>query len=420
MNLITTPNFNLINQVAWRVLNLLIERKAMLHPAGTVFYTWQRADRIVIAFDPSTIDVKRVNEDFAHALSTRLHGRRVVFTNSRGLFMQVGFEIPAAPRPLESKPLDLSQQPTPYHVPVGMTQSGPLWISIIDGDSCLIGGSRGNGKTGEEHGWIQALLHGNKTEVYAWDGKRGAEFGRYVGHPKFHLMFNADELENLRLLLSSRESLLAWSGYPNIIMHNQAGLEFIPPIALFVDEAADLPDSAKDLLKQMIRLYRHAGLYPIIATNQPTQAEVFAKTNLSTRIAFRVPHHTDSITMLGYKGAETLPDLRGRGLIPWRGKFIEFQSFDIEYPMPTEEARHLISERLATKKTDEPLGEIEQLAESIREQWTPGMSKSGVSRLFGKNYAGTSWCRKVDQVIEYLASTTPTSTQGLPMEATAG
>jgi len=72
----------------------------------------------------------------------------VVRTNSRGLFLQVGFETPAVPQALEARQLDLVQQLTPWHVPVGMTVDGPLWISLIEGDSFLIGGSRGKGKTG--------------------------------------------------------------------------------------------------------------------------------------------------------------------------------------------------------------------------------------------------------------------------------
>lgn len=414
-----TP-YNFILQVAWKVLNLLIERKALLQQVGTAFYLWQLGDRIVVAFDPSAIDTEKVNEDFVHRLSTRLHGRLVVRTNTRGLFLQVGFDIPNAPMALDTKPLELSSQPTPWHVPVGMTRDGQLWISFLEGDSFLIGGSRGNGKTGLEHAWIQALLQGNKTEIYAWDGKRGAEFGRYVGHSNFHLMFSGlSALEDLRSILIKRESLLTLSGYPNIVMHNEeAGREFIPPIALFVDEAADLPDAAKDLLKQMIRLYRHAGLYPIIATNQPTQAEVFAKTNLSTRIAFRVPHHTDSITMLGYKGAEALPDVRGRGLIVWKGKFTEFQSYEVTYPMPNEQARQLIIESQSPKKTEEPrLSELEQLAESIRDRWVLGMSGSAVAALLGKRYAG-SWYDKINQIIDYLSSTS-TETHNVGVESPA-
>ena len=412
MNTLVPYNFS--EQVAWKTLNLLIERKALLYPTGTAFYVWQRTNRIIVAFDPSAIDTERVNDDFLHRLETRLHGRRVVRTNSRGLFLQVGFDIPAAPQSLEAKPLDLTMQSTPWHVPVGMTAEGSLWISLIEGDSYLIGGSRGGGKTGEEHGWIQALLHGGKTLIYAWDGKRGAEFGRYAGLPNFHLFFSAMKgLEELQAILKEREKLLTLSGYPNIVMHNeQAGREFIPPIALFVDEAADMPDTAKDLLKQMIRLYRHAGLYPIIATNQPTQAEVFAKTNLSTRVAFRVPHHNDSVTMLGYKGAEALPDIRGRGLIVWKGKFVEFQSFQVTYPMPSRDAMKEISGQLSAV-SEQPQDEITSLAESIRAQWHAGMSKRAVGRLLGKVYAG-AWTFKIDKIIAYLSATS-TGTPNLPV-----
>jgi hypothetical protein len=407
-----TP-YNFINQVAYQVLTLLIHRKAILHQVGTVFYVWERGERIIVAFDPKQIDSRRVNDDFAHELSTRLHGRLVLHTNSRGVFLQVGFEIPAAPMSLEARSLDLSLQPTPWHLPVGMTKEGTLWISLLDGDSFLIGGSRGGGKTGEEHAWIQALLHGGKTLVYAWDGKRGAEFGRYVGRSNFNLIFSGLKgLEDLQTMLNARESILALSGYPNIVMHNeQAGREFIPPIALFVDEAADLPDQAKDLLKSMIRLYRHTGLYPIIATNQPTVADVFTKTNLSTRVAFRVPHHNDSITMLGYRGAELLPDERGRGLIVWKGRFIEFQSFTVDYPMPSEETRQLLSSQAQAdiRPLSTTADEITQLADSIREQWNPKLSGRAVAKLLGKSYGG-SWKDKIDRVMAHLAATTTPET----------
>jgi len=75
MNGLTAYNFPA--QVAWKTLNLLVERKGLIYPTGTAFYVWQRSNRVIVAFDPSAIQLERVNEDFAHALSTRLHGRRV-------------------------------------------------------------------------------------------------------------------------------------------------------------------------------------------------------------------------------------------------------------------------------------------------------------------------------------------------------
>jgi len=406
-------------KVAWKTLLLLQQRKALLSMQGYAFYVWQRGDRLIVAFDPSKIDTGRVNDDFAHRLSTLLRGRRVERMNSRGIFLQVGLEVPPAPKPLEVKPLDMSQQPTPLHMPVGMTAGGPLWISLIESDAMLIGGSRGGGKTGEEHAFIQALLHGRQTLVYAWDGKRGAEFGRYAGTENFHLLMNGiNGLRELESVLKAREKMLTESGFPNTVMYNEKHIAQILPIALFVDEAADLPDDAKPLLESMIRLYRYAGLYPIIATNQPTVANVFAKTNLSTRIAFRVPHHNDSVTMLGYKGAEALPDVRGRGLIVWKGKFVEFQSFEVTYPMPDPAKIKSIMDEQAAAENEAPAqgDDIRKLAESIRGEWNRSMSKRAVGRLLGKAYAG-AWAGKIDQIIEYLSATTTSNGPVLGLEA---
>ncbi len=396
--------------VAWRTVNLLFERKALLAESGIAFYVWQRPDRLVLVFDPNAIDTERVNDDFAHRLSSRLNGRRVVRTNSRGLFLQVGFEIPSAPVPLESRPLDLTLQPSPWHMPIGMTANGPLWISLLEADSILIGGSRGTGKTGEEHAGIQALLHGARTLVYGWDGKRGAEFGRYIGHPNFHFIMDAGKcLREVAALLDARMDALRRSGYPNIQMYNEAGHDFIEPVALFVDEIADLPDAEKVALQRLIEIYRAAGLHPVLATNRPTQAAVLVKTNLSTRICFRVPSFNDSITMLGAKGAELLSQ-RGRGLIDWKGRLIEFQSFTVDFPKPSEQAlRELAETPVKAVPQSGPADEIAMLAESIRSKWSPEMSGNKVASLLGKPYGG-SWYAKVNEVVKYLKSSSTTST----------
>lgn len=417
MNAIVPYNFPL--QVAWRVMNLLVERKAILNDTGTIFYCWPRGDRIVVAFDPSAIDTARINEDFAHRLSTRMHGRLVVRTNSRGIFLQIGFSVPAAPMPLEARPLDLKAQPGPYHMPIGMTKEGPLWISLIDGDSFLVGGSRRMGKSGLTHGMIQALLHGGQTDVYAWDGKGGLEYQAYIGRPNFHFISNAERgLTNLTSILEQRLQQLKTSGYVNIIKHNEAGEEPIRPIALFVDEIALLEDHVKEMLKRMVEYYGAAGLYSVLATNNPTQAAILVKSNLSTRICLPVPSFNDSLTVLGMKGAEALQQ-KGRGLIVWDGRAIEFQTFQVTYPTPTEEQRQLLAEQLTSGDVRVPEShpdEIVQMAERIRDLWRPGMSKSEVSRLLGKNYAGSSWTQKVNRVIEFLNSTT---TPGTPPDSGA-
>jgi len=402
--------YNFVNVVAFKVLDLLVVRKAMLHQAGTVFYLWQRGDRVIVSFDPDAIDHKRVDDDFAHMLSTNLHGRLVVRTNSRGIFLQVGFETPPVPMFLEARPLDLNQQPTPFHMPIGITKDGPLWLSLIDGDSFLVGGSRRMGKSGFTHGMIQALLHGGQTQVYGWDGKDGLEYQAYIGLPNFHFMANADRgLQQLSNLLAARKEQLKRSGYVNTIEHNKAGQEFIEPIALFVDEIALLDDRLKLDLKHMIEYYGAAGLYPVLATNDPLKDSILVKSNLSTRISFSVPSFNDSMTVLGRKGAEALT--KRRGLVLWENRSIEFHSFNVPYPVPTDEQRRLLAEMQSepVRPLSTATDGIAEMADSIREQWTPKMSKNAVSKLLAnKPYSGASWTAKVDRVIEYLRSSSST------------
>ncbi len=76
----------------------------------------------------------------------------------------------------------------------------------------------------------------------------------------------------------------------------------------------------------------------------------------------------------------------------------------------------LIKRWRAVKTIDAPqatvkVDEIAELAEKIRSRWTPALNKTQTSELLGKTYEGTSWVKKVNQVIEYLKSTTPTDPQ---------
>jgi hypothetical protein len=213
-------NNNFAKVIAYRMLDLLDERKARIYDDRKAFYVWPLEDRLMLIFDPAVVDGGKVNDDMAHRLSTRLQGRHVVRTNSRGLFLQIGYEIPSAPVELTSVPLDLSRQPSPYHMPIGSTASGDLWTSLLEGDSFFVVGLRGMGKSAELHGFIQALLHGGQTIVYAWDGKDNAEYLRYVGRENFTLMPKSGLQSGLQAIQNecqTRMRRLAMSGHPNII-----------------------------------------------------------------------------------------------------------------------------------------------------------------------------------------------------------
>jgi hypothetical protein len=404
-------------QVAYRTLNLLVERNALLYSGRKAYWVWWLDDHALIIFDPNMVDVQKLNEKFAHDLSTRLNGRMVLRTNSRGLFFQVDTTVPPAPVDLIEKPMNLAEQPSPLHLPIGNTERGDLWISLMDGTSFLVGGMSRMHKSGLLHAWIQALLHGGKVLVYAWDGKQNAEYGRYVGRKNFtsiaiHSLQTT--LKDLQKEAIARMQKFALTKHPDIISYNASvpASDFIMPIALFVDEVAEIED--QEMLKTLVKLYRAAGIFPIFATNDPMKASVIAKSNLTTRIAFPVISYNDSQVILGRSGANKLPKIPGRGLMEYNGRMVEFQSFVVEYPEPSADGYRWISEQMAAHTStmlDETLEETQpqgiiQLAESIRDQWSPELSLNKVSLLLGKPYAGNSWCKKVRDIVEYLTTTT--------------
>jgi hypothetical protein len=335
--------------VAYKTLNLLIERRALLYEGRKAYWVWSLDGRVLVIFDPEMVDLGKLNDDFAHKLSTRLKGRLVVRTNSRGLFFQVDPEIPPAAAELAAKPLNLAEQPSPYHMPIGSTERGDLWVSLLEGDSFFVVGMRGMGKTGALHGMIQALLHGGQTLVHAWDGKDYAEFLRYVGRNNFTLMpANGlrQGLEAIQEEVTTRMRRLAMSGKPNLLEYNAQADEKdrMLPIALVIDEVAEVEDQV--LLLKQVKVNRAVGVHPIFATNDASKASVIAKSNLVTRISFKVAAPSDSVMGLGKPGANRLPALRGRGLVEHNGRMVEFQSFLVDYPEPSAEGMQWLTEQL--------------------------------------------------------------------------
>ena len=138
-------------------------------------------DRALCIIDPA--GVRNINKIYSdntrHQLKTALKGRRVVLTNTRGVYIQVAWQ----PEPyieLKAAPIDWASQPSPMHVPISITRQGPLWMSIEELDSVLIGGARRMGKSTLLHSWIQALQQGGKCKLVLFDGKANVEFGDYA------------------------------------------------------------------------------------------------------------------------------------------------------------------------------------------------------------------------------------------------
>jgi len=396
--------------LGYLIWQMLEEKKALkVDMVGQAFVVWAREDRIVVIFNPQAIVLGKINEGFAHDLATMLRGKKVARMNSRGIFLQVGYNIPKAPVQLTVKELELSGQPGAWELPIGHTERGDLWIPLMEMDSTLVGGSRGNGKTGLLHTWIQALLNGGKTLVYAWDGKENVEFLRYAGRENFRFipMHGLREgLLELKGLSTERLRTVLRGGYPSVAAYNEAENELIMPVALVIDEVA-LADE-KELLVELVERHRAGGIYPILATNRPNQASILVKANLTTRICFAVPSWQDSQMVLGRNGAEKLPKEPGRGLIEWKGRMLEFQTFMTEYPEPDEEAvQALLASQL------EAVEEMERLGQEVEEQIIAlhkvGRSMSAIVREIWQVSGGSVFLRRIEEVKAVLGTTTTSS-----------
>jgi len=214
----------------------------------------------------------------------------------------------------------------PLNVVLGVNINGdPVYLDIPKMPHGLIAGSTGSGKSVCINTIIASILykaHPDDVKLVLVDPKR-VEFARYsniphlatpiITEPKLAnvaLKWVVDEMEN-RYRLFEATGVTKYTEYIEEEKED-ARLKHIPYIVIIIDELADLMiTSGPEVEESIMRITqkaRAAGIHLIVATQRPSVNIISGtiKTNIPTRIAFKVGKAIDSNIILDRPGAEKL------------------------------------------------------------------------------------------------------------------
>lgn len=200
----------------------------------------------------------------------------------------------------------------------------PIVHNLAQLPHLLIAGTTGSGKSVGLNGMILSLLYKNTPEQLRFimiDPKR-VELSLYKDIPHLLTPIIADPKKAVIALskatdeMNRRYELMNEVGVKNIIGYNevaeQNGFDKLPYIVIIIDEFADLMimggKDSEQYLTSLASKARASGIHLIIATQRPTVNVVtgLIKSNLPSRVSYRVGSPMDSKVVLDKVGAETL------------------------------------------------------------------------------------------------------------------
>ncbi|MGQ9547976.1 MAG: DNA translocase FtsK [Roseiflexus sp.] len=215
---------------------------------------------------------------------------------------------------------------------VGKTTAGQVVTAdLADLPHLLVAGSTGSGKTIFLYSLLLSLIHlrGPESLTLLLIDPKQTDFVYFDGLP--HLLGKQTVIEAKAAInwlsqlttetLEARSQQLRAAYCRDIHDYNaQHPTTPLAPLVVIIDEYADLiqvldKTGRQEFERQLVRLAqraRNVGIHLVIATQRPSADIVTSnlKANLPARVAFRLPSHHDSMTILDRAGAE---NLLGRG-----------------------------------------------------------------------------------------------------------
>lgn len=164
----------------------------------------------------------------------------------------------------------------------------------------LVAGTTGSGKTVFLHSLIYQFVK-KDIELYLIDGKNGFEFGQYEYNQNTNVVIDNEEIvPTIKTIIEEMEERFSLN---NI---NQS-----KPIVVIVDEFVDLIMQKKlieDLFVRLAQKGRQAKIHLVLATQRPDSniLKGVLRSNIPSRISFKVQKSTESKIILDETGAENL------------------------------------------------------------------------------------------------------------------
>ena len=164
----------------------------------------------------------------------------------------------------------------------------------------LVAGTTGSGKTVFLHSLIYQFIK-KDIELYLIDGKNGFEFGQYEYNQNTNVVIDNDEIVPvIKKIIEEMEERFSLNN-----------IEQSKHIIVIVDEFVDLIMQKKlieDLFVRLAQKGRGAKIHLILATQRPDSniLKGVLRSNIPSRIAFKVQKSTESKIILDETGAENL------------------------------------------------------------------------------------------------------------------
>ena len=208
---------------------------------------------------------------------------------------------------------------TPTTAALGLDDAGqPVIVDVAKMPHILIAGATGSGKSVALNTILCSMLYSgapSQLQLVMVDPKQ-VELSAYAGLPHLAAPIITSAQEAVKTLQSVNAAMDA--RYKQMARkRTKSGTEAgFPRMVIVIDELADLMLVSKKAVEQSIiriaQLGRAAGIHLIVATQKPVVSVVtgLIQANTPCKLALQTASTSDSVRILGHKGAESL---LGRG-----------------------------------------------------------------------------------------------------------